>query len=273
MSRWNIAAAATVGERHIAEGRPCEDAWTARLYEAHGESWLILAVADGAGSAGRAQAGSACAVAAFSEAAARCIYSGVELTSDCIRDWIGGARVALAVEAGVASVPMREYATTLLGAVIGPRGAAFAQVGDGAIVVAGDEPGSWAWMFESQKGEYANETSFITDEDAVTRANVAMLVEAPAELALFTDGLENLLIRAQPERHVVGAFFDQMFPPIRKAAAPGLGNQLSAHLSAYLASPPIAARSDDDRTLILATRWPAPVCQNPPREIETCNTP
>jgi hypothetical protein len=271
MSRWSVAAAATVGERHIAEGRPCEDAWVTRIYEAHGETWLILAVADGAGSAGRAQAGSALAVSAFAEAAARCIYSGVELTSDCVRDWLGGARVALALEAGVASVPMREYATTLLGAVIGPRGAAFAQVGDGAIVLAGDERGSWAWMFEPQKGEYANETAFLTDEDAVARASAAVVSHAPAELALFTDGLENLLIRTQPERHVVGKFFEQMFPPVRRANQAGLDDALCDHLAGYLATPQIAARSDDDRTLILATCLREAV-ESAARETETCAT-
>ena len=73
MSRWSVAAAATVGERHIADGRPCEDAWAVRLHTFRGEPWLILAVSDGAGTAGRAQAGSACAVAAFADAAARCL--------------------------------------------------------------------------------------------------------------------------------------------------------------------------------------------------------
>ena len=167
MARWSIAAAATVGERHITDGRPCEDAWTVRHHVFRGEPWLILAVSDGAGTAGRAQAGSACAVAAFADEAARCLYTESGMTAERLRDCLGAARVALAVEAGLAGAHIRDFACTLLGAVIGPGTAAFAQIGDGAIVVAGDEPGSWAWMFEPQKGEYANETSFLTGEDAL----------------------------------------------------------------------------------------------------------
>ena len=272
MSRWSVAAAATVGERHIADGRPCEDAWTVRLHTFRGEPWLIRAVSDGAGTAGRAQAGSACAVAACADSAVRSLKANPVMTAGMLLDCLGAARVALAVEAGLAGAHIRDFACTLLGAVIGPGVAAFVQVGDGAIVIAGDEPGSWAWMFEPQKGEYANETSFLTGEDACRCASVAVLTDVPAEIALFTDGLENLLIRTHPERHVVGQFFDQMFPPVRRAADPGLDEGLSEHLAGYLATPAIAARSDDDRTLILATcllEGVAPAA----RETETCGMP
>ena len=271
MSRWSVAAAATVGERHIADGRPCEDAWTVRLHTFRGEPWLILAVSDGAGTAGRAQAGSACAVAAFADAAARCLSAEPGMSEDVVRDCLGAARVALAVEAGLAGAPIRDFACTLLGAVIGPGTAAFAQIGDGAIVIAGDEPGSWAWMFEPQKGEYANETSFLTEEDALGRASIAVMTSPPAEIALFTDGLENLLIRTQPERHVVGQFFEQMFPPVRQANEAGLDDALCDHLAGYLATPQIAARSDDDRTLILASSLRETVALAA-RETETCAT-
>ena len=126
-------------------------------------------------------------------------------------------------------------------------------------------------MFEPQKGEYANETSFLTEEDALARASVAVLTVPPAEIALFTDGLENLLIRTQPERHVVGQFFEQMFPPVRRATEAGLDHALCDHLAGYLATPKIAARSDDDRTLILASSLREAV-EVAVRETETCAT-
>ena len=272
MSRWSVAAAATVGERHIADGRPCEDAWAVRLHTFRGEPWLILAVSDGAGTAGRAQAGSACAVAAFADSVVRSLNFEAVMTREVMRDCLGAARVALAVEAGLASEPIRDFACTLLAAVIGPGVAAFAQIGDGAIVIAGDEPGSWAWMFEPQKGEYANETSFLTHEEAVAMADIAVLATPPSEIALFSDGLENLLIKTQPERRVVAPFFDQMFPPVRRAEGTGVDTGLSDHLAHYLASPQIAARSDDDRTLILATCL-RDVVELPARERATCATP
>ena len=86
------------------------------------------------------------------------------------------------------------------------------------------------------------------------------------------DELFSVLIKTQPERHVVGQFFDQMFPPVRRVADPGLDEALCDHLAGYLATPAIAARSDDDRTLILATclrEGVAPAA----RETETCAMP
>jgi hypothetical protein len=45
-----------------------------------------------------------------------------------------------------------------------------------------------------------------------------------------------------------------MFPPIRGAPAPGEAPELSSALSAWLDTPAINKKTDDDKTLILATR-------------------
>src|SRR5947207_12025637 len=42
---------------------------------------------------------------------------------------------------------------------------------DGVIVVSQDG-GEWGWVFWPQRGEYANTTRFLTDEDAVARLEV-----------------------------------------------------------------------------------------------------
>ena len=56
-----------------------------------------------------------------------------------------------------------------------------------------------------------------------------------------------------------------------KVAAAGLDEALCDHLAGYLATPQIAARSDDDRTLILATCLREAV-ESAARETETCAT-
>jgi hypothetical protein len=45
-----------------------------------------------------------------------------------------------------------------------------------------------------------------------------------------------------------------MFPPIRKSQASGVDAELSQALDKYLSSPTINSRTDDDKTLILASR-------------------
>ena len=77
--------------------------------------------------------------------------------------------------------------------------------------------------------------------------------EPVAELALFTDGLENLVLH-KANRTVHAPFFDTMFPTIRESHATGEDLELSRALARYLATPKINERTNDDKTLILATR-------------------
>ncbi len=75
------------------------------------------------------------------------------------------------------------------------------------------------------------------------------------EIAIFTDGLENLVLR-KAEKEVHGPFFDSMFRSVRRSTASGMDDGLCRELEKYLGSPPINARTDDDKTLILASRRP-----------------
>jgi hypothetical protein len=45
-----------------------------------------------------------------------------------------------------------------------------------------------------------------------------------------------------------------MLPPVRALAKPGLDAVLSGKLEAYLACSAVCARTDDDKTLLLASR-------------------
>jgi formate hydrogenlyase subunit 3/multisubunit Na+/H+ antiporter MnhD subunit len=108
---------------------------------------------------------------------------------------------------------------------------------------------------------------------SLTKSAIFVTVGHAAQVAK-TQQLEHIrgLIKTQPARHVVGQFFDQMFQPVRRVADPGLDEALCGHLAGYLATPAIAARSDDDRTLILATCLRETVAPAA-RESETCAIP
>jgi len=56
---------------------------------------------------------------------------------------------------------------------------------------------------------------------------------------------------------VHGPFFDSMFPAVRRSTASGVDVELSRALGVYLSSAPVNQRTDDDKTLILASRRPA----------------
>jgi hypothetical protein len=151
--------------------------------------------------------------------------------------------------------------------VVGEAGAAFVQLGDGAIVVAdADDADAYCWVFWPQRGEYENVTWFATDPAAAARLDHAFVPRRVDEVALFTDGLQRLALH-YASRTAHAPFFRPMFAPVRRAA-PGCAEGMAGALAAVLASPTVNERTDDDKTLVLATRRGAgePMADRPPSE-------
>jgi hypothetical protein len=111
----------------------------------------------------------------------------------------------------------------------------------------------WRHVFWPQHGEFANTTNFVTSENVHDTLDFALTTDPVAEVAIFTDGLENLVLQ-KVERQAHAPFFDSMFRAVRRSTANGVDHGLCAHLKTYLAGAPVNARTDDDKTLILASR-------------------
>jgi hypothetical protein len=167
-------------------------------------------------------------------------------------------QVALARIARRARRPLRDFACTLLFAAVDEEHAAFAQIGDGAIVVAragdGEAPSapSYDWVFWPAHGEFVNQTCFATEGNASTRLCFESLAAPIDELALFSDGLENLVLDTR-RRVAHGRFFEPMFQAVRRSP-PGRSQALCRSLERFLASRAVEGRTDDDKSLILASR-------------------
>ena len=126
------------------------------------------------------------------------------------------------------------------------------QVGDGVIVM-GEGAGEWRWMFWPERGEYANTTRFLTDDDTPDHLRVAELPGSPADVAIMTDGLQPLALH-YASQSVHEPFFRGMFQPLHGSSGPGEVPALSASLEHFLSSERVRMRTDDDVSLILATR-------------------
>jgi hypothetical protein len=257
---WRIALASEIGTSHVSAGSPCQDSVGHAVVEtSHGEV-LIVVVSDGAGSAARSHIGSSIAVAAFISDVEVFIAGGAEVSSIDARQacqWIRRAAEAASETAEANAHDAREYSCTLLAAIIGAEHAAFIQVGDGAIVVSHGDDDGWSYVFWPQHGEFVNTTNFI---QTVESESVAFDL-APRrinELAIFSDGIENLVLH-KGSRSVHQSFFQIMIQPVRNSKALGLNEELSQALREYLASPTICERTDDDKTLVLASRGRPPV--------------
>jgi hypothetical protein len=254
LSRWRFVGASVRGTSHHRSGMPCQDAHEARIVgEGPDGPVLVLACADGAGTAELGEDGARIACARMVELATELVVEGHgvrQLDDGMLPFWIDEAAGTIAIQAEAAERRPRDYACTLLVAVVDDYGAAFAQVGDGAIVVSDGQ--SYAPVFWPQSGEYANTTFFITDPPARRSVCTEVRIPGPEEVALFTDGLQSLALRFA-DRSAHAPFFGIFFPALQAQPA-GEADSLRVELDVFLSSEPVNQRTDDDKTIVVATR-------------------
>jgi hypothetical protein len=249
---WRLAAASSLGTSHEKLGTVCQDAHGCEaLLSATGEALLVAVVADGAGSATRSGDGARLACALMLEET-RALREPGDLSRELVCDWLARFQGEIGVRAEAEGLAPRDFACTLLVAVVGEERAAFFQIGDGAMVVSDGD--GYAWVFWPDNGEYENLTYFATDPQAADHLRFDTVDRAVDEIALFSDGLQRLALHYQT-RTAHPPFFRSLFAAVRAADGES-AESLSGKLAAYLSSPQVNERTDDDKTLILATRRP-----------------
>jgi hypothetical protein len=267
---WRYAFASTAGTAHTRRGLPCQDASVCQLVPAgDGPPVLVALAADGAGSASRAEIGAQLACAFLLDEIRTFLAAGAAL-SDLSREVVAGLlrelQSRIGAQADAEGLTPRDFAATLVAAVLGASEAIFFQVGDGAIVVSSPEDAeAYSWVFWPASGEYENTTFFLTDGEVERHLSWERSERPLDQLALFTDGLQRLALHFQ-SRTAHAPFFRSKLRVLENAAdaAP---ETLSNQLARFLASPEVDARTDDDKTLILATR------RQPASSPETPETP
>lgn len=253
---WKAALATAVGTSHASTGSPCQDSAAFELVSTSDGDVLVAVVCDGAGSAAHAEIGSWLAARTITEIVELHFENGGALANvdrERAAAWLERVAETLAADAGANGRALRDYACTLLLAVIGRDAALFVQIGDGAIVVSRGEDEDWTYVFWPQHGEFANTTNFVISADAGNLFDFAFVAERIEEAALFSDGLENLVLH-QATRTVHEPFFRSMIAPVRRASGQGVDEKLSTELGAFLLSERVCERTDDDKALLLATR-------------------
>lgn len=249
---WKVVGASVTGDSHIQNSSPCQDSCFYYVTsDAAGNAFLVALVSDGAGSAQFGEVGSEIAC----EIGGKILLERVETAGeqalvptsatqmlDCIRAEIDKA-------ATQREVTPRALACTLLGAVVGPTQALYFQVGDGAIVARTGE--HLSTVFWPESGDYANMTYFVTDESVADHFR-AEVRDATDEVSLFSDGLQRMaLIFATESTHE--PFFQPMFDTLR-GSSDDQADEICEALKRFLSSEIVSERTDDDKTLIIATR-------------------
>lgn len=210
---------------------------------------LTVFVADGAGSASNGRDGAVTAVHSAAQFVAQSLKAadfrlGPPLAMSCVE----AVRAAISAQAEALQKAPRDFACTFLGVVsIAQQTLAF-QIGDGAIVL---DVGQGLELFAApMTGEYANMTHFVTQSDCLDVLEHRLYPSRVHRLAAFSDGLQRLALNmAEGTPHE--PFFTPFFDVLGKAS-PAQEDALQTQLAAFLDSPPINERTDDDKSLALA---------------------
>ncbi len=248
---WKYAASSVIGTSHQTKADAvCQDFHACRYLDGPRPALLAI-VSDGAGSASHSHYGSrrACEFieGALAQAAPRMLF-----THDFALHVLQSLRKNLEDMAIEFGLKIRDLACTLLVAIVGTRRAAFWQVGDGAMCFRLRDENTFRYAFWPEKGDYANVTSFVTDATAEQHLEFDVTEGQIVELAAFSDGIERLALDfVAGEAH--SGFFNGLFPHLR-SLEPGHSAPVSAQLAQFLASERVNKRTDDDKTLILASR-------------------
>lgn len=246
---WRFVNAAVRGTSHEVSGAPCQDDC---FVDVAGDV-LVAIASDGAGSASRSEEGAGLTC----ETLLRCIEEWLRTGSDVedirretVEEWVGNARAVVEARAVQMELTLRDFACTVVGAIVGLEAAAFFQIGDGAAVTGSH--GQYDVVFWPSGGEYANMTYFTTDDD--WREHLAFEVRAGSidDVAVMTDGLQRLALQFDARAAHV-PFFEPMFGVLQNAE-PGFATSFEVPLVVFLGSEAVNARTDDDKSLVLATR-------------------
>ncbi len=252
MTEWTWAAASSRGTSHERRGEPKQDAF--RVVDGGRGSGLLAVVAcDGAGSSPRGGAGAAIAARGLGACAAAWIGGlGRVPHPDAVIAWMLHARRHLVGLADRYRFDASDIATTAVLVVSDGERSVTAHVGDGAVVAREASTGRWISLSWPEHGEYASTTRFLTDPEGLS-LRVAEHGVGIDRIAVMTDGLERLALdfgRRTPH----AAFLEPMSAALGGRNATGRADDVSEALVRYLGSDRINDRTDDDKTLVLASR-------------------
>ena len=249
-SKWNIIGASVQGTAHIKSNLPCQDAHNYKIVQ---DLAVILAVADGLGSALKSHEGARLAtniaVATIESTITENIPVDEESWIQVIRNSFSQTQSKLKAYAEENNTSLREYGTTLIVVVVTDEFLAIGHIGDGSAVALFEDE-SLVTICPPQKTEYINQVAPLTLPNALEIARFSVQKTKIKSLAIFSDGIQHLSINNLDHTPYVG-FFIPLFNQISMIEDSYAASQ---SLADFLASERVCSKTDDDKTLILIGR-------------------
>ena len=254
--KWKAIARSAVGTSHLEKNTPCQD---------HGaykqcREYLIGAVSDGAGSRSLSEHGSKLAVEVTLKYLTEILensrrtnpFASQSGAEGIFRELISRVRDAISQKASDWShacnrqVSPDDFACTLLAFVVFPNGIAAMQLGDGFIVIRGYKDRDYDLLFQPNKGEYVNVTTFVTSPPEHLKRDLQVIykLRRVSFVCASTDGLEKLALEND---QVYARFFIPLEQYIQKSANP----EKDRDVEEFLNRDSVNKRTDDDKTILL----------------------
>jgi hypothetical protein len=189
--KCKIAAAAVAGASHRERGQPGQD----YVAKTRGRGIAAVALADGAGSAAQSALGARIVVAATLKLLRTEFRALLNQAGDpCAERMIRRLQHSLDCCAQRRGIARGELASTLLFLATDGRDYLCGQIGDGRIARCNAESSGITAIFEPAKGEYFNQTVFVTDRDALDEFELEWgELNDIGGFALMSDGAEESL--------------------------------------------------------------------------------
>lgn len=189
--RCKIAAAAVAGASHRERGQPGQD----YVAKTRGRGITAVALADGAGSAAHSALGARIVVAATLKLLRAEFHVLLNQAGDpCAERIIQRLQHGLDCYAQRQGIDRSALASTLLFVATDGRDYLCGQVGDGRIARCDAEGSAAVSVFEPAKGEYFNQTVFVTDCDALDHLELEWgKLGGIGGFVLMSDGAEESL--------------------------------------------------------------------------------
>ena len=248
MSRWMHAAAAVAGTSHEAAGLPCQDRVAGRAVPGA----TAMALADGAGSASRSEAGAARVVEAALDLAGESFEALRRADEDEVKTLVlDRIKEDLGKTARLLQVPVGELASTLL--LVAVRGQEYVAVHLGDGLVAAVRRGRPEALTRPVRGEFVNETVLTTSSGARDALQVRRgVLEDASAFAVLSDGAaESLYLRREG---TVGTALEKMAAWLDSNAPGEVSAALERHLRGLFRQ-----RTGDDVSLGILSRVALPL--------------
>ncbi|AVH72499.1 PP2C family serine/threonine-protein phosphatase [Nostoc sp. 'Lobaria pulmonaria (5183) cyanobiont'] len=251
MKKWKAVAGYEIGTSHQKQGIVCQDYGKYCIFD----DVIVGAVADGAGSAKHSDVGSRLAVETvlkyfsdINEFPHKQAFSqplDKEEAQKVFAKIVNQVITELHKQADDEDYSINDLACTLLVFLATPDWVAAMQIGDGFIVVRSQDS-EYQLLFQPDKGEFANETTFITSTNALKEMQVEVIPEKQEFICASTDGLEKVAIRLSDWQP-----FSPFFKPLEEYLHESVNPKEDKYLTEFLNSERLNSRTDDDKTLLL----------------------